>query len=57
MLYNLLINLLTDLMLYMNLQCVSMVSMIFIGFVQSADRLADRFADRFDALYGVAMLF
>ena len=41
----------------MDLQCFSM---IFNGFVQSADRLADRFADRFaarfDDLYGLAMI-
>ena len=32
-------------------------SMVFVGFVQSADRFADSFVDRIDDLYGFAMLF
>ena len=54
-LYNLLTDLLTDLMMYMDVcnvfQWFSMISNVVVQF-------ADRFADnRFDDLYGVAMLF
>ena len=45
-------DLLTDLMMYMDLQCFSMVFYGSQWFVQSADRCADRFAD----VYGFAML-
>jgi len=42
-------DLLTDLMIYLD--------MISIGFLQSADRFDVRLADRFDDLYGFTMIF
>ena len=48
---------LTELMIYVGLQCFSnRFSIVFNGFVQSAGRVDGRFADRSDDLYGAAML-